>query len=116
MIDIYRGGSVVISVHPSDSDKVTKKVMGENTLSLSFTLAAPFNFKVGDYLYFAAEKYTLNITPEVVKRSTTMFDYTLLFEGIEYELRKVRLLFATEAMGIGGGADFSLMGNAALFA
>lgn len=116
MIDIYRSGAVVASVHASDSDKVTKKVMGENTLSLSFTLAAPFNFKVGDYLYFAAEKYTLNITPEVVKRSTTMFDYTLLFEGIEYELRKVRLLFATEAMGIGGGADFSLMGNAALFA
>ena len=116
MIDIYRAGAVVLSVHPSDSDKVTKKVMGENTLTLSFTLAEAFEFKIGDYLFFDAEKYTLNVLPKVVKSSSDIYAYDLLLEGIEYELRKVRLLFATEAMGIGGGADFSLMGNAALFA
>lgn len=116
MIDIYRGSSVVISVHPSDSDKVTKKVVGENTLSLTFSLAAPFFFRVGDYCFFAGERYVLNILPKEAKVSSNLFSYDLLFEGIEYDLRKVRYLFYTQSMAYVGGADFSLMGSAELHA
>lgn len=114
-MELFRDTTSILNIRPTSSDKLTKKLMGENTLFITITRATPFEFKVGDYLYFAAEKYTLNVLPKVKKDSSNRFVYDLLFEGIEYELRKVHLLFYTESMGFGGGADFSLMGNAETF-
>jgi len=116
MVEIYRNGSVIIDVHPADGDKVVKKVMGENTLSLTANLANAFNFSVGDYLFFDGERYTLNVIPKLKKSASNLFSYDLIFEGIEYELRKARFLFYTQNLDYVGGADFSLMGDAALFA
>ena len=115
-MDIYRNGTIIKKVHPSDSDKVTKKVMGENTLSLSFDLTSPFIFAIGDYCFFSGEKYTLNIIPKVKKSSANLFEYDLSLEGVEYELRKVQHLFYTANLNFTGGSDFSLMGNAELHA
>lgn len=114
-MELFRDTTSILNIRPTGSDKLTKKLMGENTLFITITRATPFEFKVGDYLYFAAEKYTLNVLPKLKKDSSNRFVYDLLFEGIEYELRKVHLLSYTENMGFGGGADFSLMGNAETF-
>ena len=113
-MDIYRSGNIIKTVHPADDDKVVKKVMGENTLTISTELPAPFDFAVGDYLLFSGEKYTLNISPKFKKVSENQFLYDLLFEGIEYELRKVQHLYYTANIVYVGGSDFSLMGNAEL--
>lgn len=113
-MDIIRGGNVILKVRPDDNDKCTKKVMGENTVSLTARLSSPFLFQVGDYVMFAGEKYTLNILPKVKKEDSFNFVYDLVFEGIEYELRKVRMLFYTANLVYAGGADFSLMGDAEL--
>lgn len=113
-MDIIRGGSVILKVRPDSNDKCTKKVMGENTVSLTARLSSAFSFQVGDYLMFAGEKYTLNILPKVEKASEHQYVYDLVFEGIEYELRKVHMLFYTANLVYAGGADFSLMGNAEL--
>lgn len=113
-MDIIRGGNVILKVRPDDNDKCTKKVMGENTVSLTARLSSSFLFQVGDYVMFAGEKYTLNILPKVKKEDSFNFVYDLVFEGIEYELRKVRMLFYTANLVYAGGADFSLMGDAEL--
>lgn len=115
-MDIYRNGIVIKKVHPSDSDKVTKKVMGDNTLSLSFDLTTPFIFAIGDYCFFDGEKYTLNILPKVKKNSRNQFEYDMILEGVEYELRKVQHLYYTANLEFTGGSDFSLMGDSALHA
>lgn len=113
-MDIIRGGSIILKVRPDSNDKCTKKVMGENTVSLTARLSPAFSFQVGDYLMFAGEKYTLNILPKVEKASEHQYVYDLVFEGIEYELRKVHMLFYTANLVYAGGADFSLMGDAEL--
>lgn len=115
-MDIYRGASVIMKVRPDEGDKCTKKVMGENTVNLTVRLSSPFAFQVGDYVMFAGEKYTLNILPKVKKEDAFTFVYDLMLEGVEYELRKVHMLFYTANLAYGGGADFSLMGNAELHA
>ena len=111
MIIYNKNGEGVLKVRPDDNDKCTKKVMGENTVSLTARLSSPFLFQVGDYVMFAGEKYTLNILPKVKKEDSLNFVYDLVFEGIEYELRKARMLFYTANLVYAGGADFSLMGD-----
>lgn len=112
---IYRNnGTEILKVRPDDNDKCTKRVMSQNTVSLTARLSSPFLFQVGDYVMFAGEKYTLNILPKVKKEDSLNFVYDLVFEGIEYELRKVRMLFYTANLVYAGGADFSLMGDAEL--
>jgi len=116
MLDIYRLGSVVISIHPAEGDSVTHKVMGEHTMSLTASLASPFTFMVGDYCFFDGQKFTLNQPPKVEKTATNQFVYSLTLEGLEYELRKVSMLYYTYNLDYVGGADFSLMGDATLLA
>lgn len=110
---IYRSNQEILSIRPNDSDKCTKKLMGENTLSLTVDRPTPFDFRIGDYVMFNGEKYTLNIMPKV-KKDGGRFTYNLTLEGIEYELRKVQMLFYTTNLVYAGGADFSLMGDAQL--
>ena len=114
MIKLYRNSNPELTIRPSAQDKRTKKLMGENVLSLTVNRSTPFEFKLGDYLFFAGERYTLNQLPKVDKDGKR-FAYDLIFEGIEYELRKVHMLYYTETLGFPGGADFSLMGNAKTF-
>ena len=119
MIELYRSGTIVTTIKTErieDSGKCVKKVMGDNNVQLSVNLSAPFGFQVGDYIFFSGEKYTLNITPKCKKTGENQFVYDLLFEGIEYELRKAQHLFYTANLVFAGDAEFSLMGNAELHA
>lgn len=114
MLELYRNTTSILKIRPSSSDRCTKRLMGENVLTVTVNRTSPFEFLIGDHLFFAGERYTLNQLPRI-SFDGRRYEYDLTLEGIEYELRKVHFLFYTETLGFPGGADFALMGNAETF-
>lgn len=113
-LDIYRAGSLFVTIKPDDSSAQTKKVMGDNTLQLTFKDSRNIQFMVNDYCTVYGEKYLLNSRPVVKKDSTSYWEYTLTMDADSLELSKAQFLFLGADNTL-KESDFSLMGTADTF-
>lgn len=110
-IEIKRGDSVIITVEPNTNSILNKKVMGENSVSLSFTLPVMVNFKTGDFAVINGETFFIQIMPQVEKVSTYQYNYDVKLYGLEYKLQNAQYLFYDNSNELTQG-DFSLTGKA----
>jgi len=68
---------LILSVYPDDTSYRYKAIMGENTLTLKFSLETFIEFEVDSYIDYKAERYFLWDAGNIVKENTRNFDYTL---------------------------------------
>lgn len=115
ILDIYRAGSIFVTIKPDDNTVQSKTIMGENEVRLQFRTSNYINFSINDYCTVFGEKYILNRTPVVQKISTYLYQYTLLMEAEGFELARAQYLFLDPNNNF-TSSDFSLMGNAETFA
>lgn len=113
MYNIKRSGTTIATVRPS-SGTMTKKVMGENIVDMSFILTAPITFEVGDYVTVYGEDFTLNALPHFIKHNSKKYEYVCQFQGSQYDLAKYAFLMLGDDNSI-KEPDFSIMGNAEAF-
>ncbi|MBN8852220.1 MAG: hypothetical protein BGO55_00565 [Sphingobacteriales bacterium 50-39] len=113
-LDIYRAGSLFVTIKPDDSSTQTKKVMGDNTLQLTFKDSRNIQFMVNDYCTVFGEKYLLNSRPVVKKDSSYYWEYSLNMDADSLELSKAQFLFLGADNTL-RESDFSLMGTADTF-
>ena len=74
-------GATLLDVMPDDNSYRHRAIMGDNTLTLYFSLAQHVEVPVGAYCEHGGERYTL-MRPEALKmQHTRHFDYTLELEG-----------------------------------
>jgi hypothetical protein len=113
-IDIYRSGSLLVTIKPDGSSNQSKKIMGENVLNISFDDSRFIQFAINDYCTVFGEKYILTKLPGYTKLSRFLHRYSLILVAEGMELAKTQCLF----LGAGNTlteADFSLMGTADQF-
>lgn len=74
-------GATLLDVMPDDNSYRHRAIMGDNALTLYFSLAQHVEIPVGAYCEHGGERYTL-MRPEALKmQHTRHFDYTLELEG-----------------------------------
>jgi hypothetical protein len=112
--DIYRNGIIRGRIRPTDGEQI-KAIMGVDNVKMNFTSIYYLPLELGDYIYVFEQKYKLNRLPNVVKKSNSEYLYSIEFEALFYDLSKFSYLFLGADNSL-TEVDFSLMGNARVFA
>jgi len=63
-----------------------RKLCGEDTVTINLTSAEYIEFRIGDTLDVFGTTYTINQLPTVKKINERNYEYTLVFEGLQYAL------------------------------
>lgn len=103
--------STIATIKPDTSSSLTKKLLGDNSATLSFELNGMYNFSINDYATILGEVYYITKAPVITKKSRFNYQYSIYLESRQHKLRNAQYLFfnATNELG---ESDFSLTGNA----
>lgn len=86
-------GTLLLDIPVDDGSYRMKKIMGENILSLNFSMGNYIDIPVGTYCEYKAERYTLYSVGRVKKRHTYHFDYSLVLGAYQEYLGFVKYKF-----------------------
>lgn len=93
MITIYKADATeLLKLKVTDESYSYNSIMGDNTLTLYFSLTYNIDIPIGAYCTFMGEKYSLKKYSNFKKNGTRNFEYTLLLETDMADLKiwKVR--------------------------
>ena len=94
MIDIkyYENGTLKIkSVQEDDSSFRYRAIMGDDSITLKFTLAEAIEFPVGTFVEFQGSTYTLTSPENWSRYGNQNIEYTMLLNGVSATLGKYKL-------------------------
>ena len=94
MIDIkyYENGTLKIkSVHEDDGSFRYRAIMGDDSITLKFTLAEAIEFPVGTFVEFQGSTYTLTSPENWSRYGNQNIEYTMLLNGVSATLGKYKL-------------------------
>lgn len=74
------------------------KLLGADTVAITVKSATPLTFHLGDQIDVYGKTYTLNQLPGIKKTGNRNFEYTLTFEGVQYELIDVQFLLPDDTV------------------
>ena len=111
MIFYRQDGSKILDVAVDDNSYRYREIMGDNSLTLYFSLAEHIEIPLGAYVDYQGERYSLQ-RPEALKMNHTRnFEYTvtLVSEQAKAKIWKFRCLYSNEKQGLTDGRlKFSL--------
>lgn len=73
-------------------------LLGADTVAITVKSATPLTFRLGDQIDVYGKTYTLNQLPGIKKTGNRNFEYTLTFEGVQYELIDVQFLLPDDTV------------------
>jgi hypothetical protein len=91
-VPIKRSSVVTQLIRPLESSQLSRKLNGEDVVKLNFNRPAAIDLQIGDYIELFDKRYTLNLLPNVVKKSSFEYSYECIFESPLYDLRKVQFM------------------------
>lgn len=89
-MDILYKDEVIISPIVGDNSFRYRQIMGDNTVTLYYSLPEHVEIPLGAYIVFEGQRYTLNNPANFKKNGTRNFEYTLILDSEQYELSKYR--------------------------
>lgn len=90
-----------------------QKLLSTDEIQLSVESKMPITFYLGDVIYHQERYFTLNIAP-TIKRENGCYIYDLIFEGVQYTLRK-KIYFNFDKLGVQTTSEFPLTGEIDIF-
>ena len=100
---IFRGNIELVDIELDDNSVFKHVIMGDETCTLNFTISQYYDFTIGDYILYEGQKFTMNVASSVVKNYSNSYTYSIIFEGIKYDLSKV---LCTNSGKYGSEVDF----------
>ena len=92
---IYLNNKIVPSVVVSASQRIT--LLGEDVVNMIVKSAEPIEFNIGDKINVHGKIYSLNQLPQLKKKGARKFEYTITFEGVQYELIDAQWILPIDA-------------------
>lgn len=90
-MQIYNGDILVLDIAVDDDSYRYRAVMGENTLTLKFSLPEHVEIPVGSSCEYQGETYTLDKPENLKMNHTRSFDYTVEMQSSQSHLTKYKL-------------------------
>lgn len=86
--------------HKSGVTKAEQSItlLGADTVAITVKSATPLTFYLGDQIDVYGKTYTLNQLPGIKKTGNRNFEYTLTFEGVQYELIDAQFLLPDDTV------------------
>jgi hypothetical protein len=78
-------------VFPSDNSYRFRQVMGDNSLTLEFSLAEFYEFPIGTSCEYEGLTYTAHSPASFIKKGIRMYEYKMVLEADQAYLRRYRL-------------------------
>lgn len=99
----HPGGTTALLTSRARKSGVTKAeqsitLLGADTVAITVKSATPLTFHLGDQIDVYGKTYTLNQLPDIKKTGNRNFEYTLTFEGVQYELIDVQFLLPDDTV------------------
>lgn len=79
-----------LDVQPGDQSYQFREVMGDNLVSLEFSLVDYTDIPIGAYILIDGERYTLYDLPAFTKINERQYDYVLTFHAPQKELERYK--------------------------
>lgn len=73
-------------------------LLGADTVAITVKSATPLTFHLGDQIDVYGKTYILNQLPGIKKTGNRNFEYTLTFEGVQYELIDAQFLLPDDTV------------------
>lgn len=91
---------LISRAHKSGVTKAEQNItlLGADTVAITVKSAVPLTFYLGDRIDVYGKTYTLNQLPGIKKTGNRNFEYTLTFEGVQYELIDVQFLLPDDTV------------------
>lgn len=81
---IYKpNGALLLDIQLNDDSYRHREIMGENNLTLYFSLAEHTEIPIGAYCDFENERYTLERPEALTMHHTRNFEYTVIMESVQ---------------------------------
>lgn len=99
----HQDGTTALLTSRARKSGVTKAeqsitLLGADTVAITVKSATPLTFHLGDQIDVYGKTYTLNQLPGIKKTGNRNFEYTLTFEGVQYELIDVQFLLPDDTV------------------
>ncbi|WP_297409289.1 hypothetical protein [uncultured Alistipes sp.] len=91
---------LISRAHKSGVTKAEQSItlLGADTVAITVKSATPLTFYLGDRIDVYGKTYTLNQLPGIKKTGNRNFEYTLTFEGVQYELIDAQFLLPDDTV------------------
>lgn len=90
MVTLHYNGTT-LQVQEDDSSFRYKAIMGDNSVTLKFSLNEAIDFPVGTYIMFDSVRYTLTSPEKWNRHGSENIEYTMVLEGVQSSLKKYKL-------------------------
>lgn len=99
----HPNGTTALLTSRANASGITKAeqsvaLLGADTVAITVKSACPLIFYLGDQIDVYGKTYTLNQLPGIKKAGKRNFEYTLTFEGVQYELIDVQFLLPDDTV------------------
>ncbi len=105
---VRRGKSTIVSATQR------KVILSDDAVTITALSNQPLDVKVNDFFYVYGDLYRINETPTVKKNSESNYEYTIVGQGLMFDLIRCKL-FNADATGFKTTMNFPLMGNIETF-
>ncbi|OLY92514.1 hypothetical protein SAMN05444008_102364 [Cnuella takakiae] len=110
-IEVKRGADLFTVIKPEESSTVNQALMQPGAISLQFRLSYLAQFQISDWCEVFGVRYTLHTLPQIKKRGTNLYEYTMQMQDSAYDLSRVQFLFLGSVNTL-TETDFTLRGTA----
>lgn len=87
-MEIYNNqGGLIINIAVDDTSYRYRAIMGEHSLTLRYSLPEHVELPIGAYCDFQGVRYTLERPEDFKEIHSRNFDYTVVFQSVEYKAR-----------------------------
>ena len=87
---IYTGNNQTIEVNPDENSYRYRSIRSEDSISLTFSTYMPVEIPLGSYVEFEGKRYELLLPEKFKKNGTRNFEYTLILDGAQNQLKKYK--------------------------
>lgn len=103
-MNILRNGDIIHTVTIDEETVYSSQIMGEKKIKAVWVSSTPMDVRIGDYILWKGETYTINLFPNYTKVNNRTYRYEVTFEHTIYEL--YNKVFSDE-----GDLDFPYSGS-----
>ena len=104
-LEIKRGAAVNVTVSIDERTVMSHRLLGEDVVNATLKSKSALDIAIKDYIVHEGKNYYINNLPQVKKFSSLNYEYTAVFESLQYQLLKTQYLSS-------GLSEFDLVGDA----
>lgn len=118
-VTLYRNGNPLFNLiergkRSVDSASLNRVLLSDDSLNIKLNSREKLDILINDYFILFGSVYRINTLPSYVKNSNSLYEYTIIAQGLMFDLLRCKF-FNADGTGFKTDIDFPLIGNIETF-